>query len=71
MSYMNQTQKSNYDDLVAQAEMFGMEVDWEAVKLVPVKPIKQSPNSEWLDRWIYFRTDKQWSHEIQNNDGGR
>lgn len=66
---MNQTQIKSYDDLVAQAEMFGMEVDWQALKLVPVKP-KKIANSEWLDRWIYFRQDKQTDHENQNNDGG-
>lgn len=68
---MDKTQTKAYDNLVDQAEMFGMEIDWEALRLIPVRPQQESRNTPWLDRWIFFREDKQYSHEIQNNDGGR
>lgn len=67
---MNKTQKRNYDNLVAQADMFGMEIDWESLRLIPVRPQQESRNTPWLDRWIFLREDKQWDHENQNNDGG-
>lgn len=57
-------------DLSSQADIFDMEVDVEALRLVPVRQKQESHNTPWLDRWIFHREDKQWDHENQNNDGG-
>lgn len=66
---MNDTQLFNYENLLLQAAMFDMIVDWESLELVPRKRLRRKEG--WLERWIEGNQDKQFDHEVMNRDGDK
>lgn len=44
---------AKYNDLKAQADMFGMDIDIETWSLVPKIPVTYT----WLDRWLDKRAE--------------
>lgn len=64
---MNKQMTAVYNDLLAQAMMFDMQVDWETLELVPKTELPQHPS--YLQRWIDRNADKQMDHEFMMRDG--
>lgn len=58
-----------FDELMAQAGIFEMDVDGETASLVPHSTIGEKPYA--LGRWIENNSDKQMDHEFMNRDGDR
>lgn len=65
--FLKQLDKSWVQEMRDQADLFDMEVDWEAGELAPRFDLDRPA---WLQAHIDRNADKQMDHEFMNRDGG-
>lgn len=62
------------DDLLIQAMMFDMDIDWEALELVEKKKTEVS-KKPWLDKWLIKQSNADYmqdgSDDQEYDDDGR